>query len=102
MTDLVLVNPPNYSDVPNWMKLPNLGLAYLASALRKDGIDIKIIDACYMKMNKDEVIKKLEKLDPRIVGFYSTSHQLRETVFLANEIKKRLGCFTILGGPHIT
>lgn len=102
MADVVLINPPSYADVPQTMILPNLGLAYLASTLEKDGIDVKIIDAWYTNMSREEIIKELGRLDPKIVGFYSASEQLRETVFLANEIKRRLNSFTVLGGPHIS
>lgn len=101
MTDVVLVNPP-CSSVHPWMYLPNLGLAYLASSLQKEGIDVKVLDAWYSRINKEDTIKKLEELNPKIIGFYSTSDQLRESIFLADEIKKRLDSFTILGGPHVS
>ena len=44
----------------------NLGIGYLASVIAKEGYDAEIID---FRINKKEILEKLLKSNPKIVGF---------------------------------
>jgi len=103
MTDIVLVNPNAYgmSQLVSWNS-PNLGIAYTASALENEGIDVKIIDSNYENFDDKKTCAILEKIDPQIVGIYSSSLQLREAVKIAKNVKKSLNAKTVIGGPHIS
>lgn len=102
MTDIVLVNPNDYGMRPPQYYLPNLGIAYTASALENDGVDVKIIDSYYENLDVKKTCKMLERIDPQIVGIYSSSLQLREAVKIAKNVKKFLNAKTVIGGPHIS
>ena len=88
---LALVNLDRTSDIPP------LGLAYLASYLRKylNFYNIVIVD-------KEDPIKKIKKEKPDIVGISSTTTEFPQANNLAREIKARFDIPLIIGGYHIS
>jgi len=76
---------------------PPLGLAYIASYVRKYGEfdDIVIID-------KENQFKKILSEKPDIVGIGSVSEYFNKATKLAGKIKKELSIPLIIGGPHIS
>ena len=46
--------------------------------------------------------KKIEEFGPDIVGFTSVTPNFMSARQLVMEAKKRLGCITVMGGPHVT
>lgn len=91
MTRLALVN---YGGWP----FPPLGLAYLASYLRKylDFDDTIIIDS------EKKPLKSIVKWDPDVVGFTSSTPYYTKIKGLAKSVKDKVDVPTLLGGPHIT
>ncbi len=76
---------------------PHLGIAYIASYVRKYGgfNDIVIID-------KEDSIKAVKREKPDIVGITSPTRDFKEAVATAEKIKSDFGLPTIVGGVHIT
>lgn len=76
---------------------PPLGLAYLASYVRKysDINNIVIID-------KENQIKGIEREKPDIIGIGAMTSEFPETKLLAERIKEKFDIPIILGGHHIT
>jgi len=76
---------------------PPLGLAYIASYLRKYGnfTNTIIID-------KEDPIKKIRKEKPDLVGFYAMFLDFNKINAMAAEIKKKFDIPLLLGGPHIS
>ncbi len=102
---VLLVNPP-YKEVYAKVELdeivPPLGLAYLASYLRENGIEVDIYDANALGTNIDE----LEETMPNnfdIIGVPSFTPSISKSVNIL-QIGKKINpsCITLMGGPHIT
>lgn len=100
----VLVNPPAphieaFSVVG--IKVPPLGLAYLASVLERDGHDAKIIDAPALELSTSQIKNELDKEQPEIIGVTATTptvYNAFEVIRAAKEVCP--DSFTVLGGPH--
>ncbi len=90
-----LINP-DYMIYP----FPPLGLCYLASYVKKylPYVDIKILD----QLNSAEIIRKIKKEKPLIIGLSSTSPHHWKVKKLAMEIKKHSKAVLVLGGIHVT
>jgi len=76
---------------------PPLGLAYIASYLRKYGgfDDIVIID-------KEDTMKGVMRERPDVVGFSLHSIEVKDGIELAKQIKSELDIPIIVGGAHFT
>jgi len=110
MSDIVFVYPP-YSFaqkkgrfLAKFSVSPPLGLLYLASALEKMGIEVDLIDAMAVPLTLDDISRRIEAEEPRIVGISATTPQTQGSVQLAMRLRSVLGDRVIigLGGPHIT
>ena len=81
---------------------PPIGLAYLASVLRENGVNVKIIDAKSLNMSHKEVAESVQEEMPDIVGVTVFTLNLRSALNLCREIKTLCPSTNIaLGGPHI-
>lgn len=78
---------------------PPMGLACLASYLRKDikDIDIKIIDSCFSNVKKE-----LSKDNFDLIGISAMTIEYGEAIKLAREIKNIKNIPIIIGGVHIS
>lgn len=76
---------------------PPLGLAYIASYIRKYGgfNDIIIVD-------KEDALKRIKKEKPDVVGFSSMTYEFHNVNAFAGIIKKEFNVPTIIGGIHIS
>ena len=79
---------------------PPLGIAYIASALRKAGFDVEILDPSFK--GKQFAIDRIKRADYGIIGFscftmnYNASRQLAAVAKRANKNVLR-----VFGGPHV-
>lgn len=97
--NVLLINPPAqgvYDTID--IKLPPLGLAYIAAVLRENGHNIKIVD-----LNVDDdlwgVVKE-RKWD--VVGLSGDTSRYPISMEIAKQIKKNFGYTIFTGGPHVT
>jgi len=105
MSEIVFVVPPfDFGGFyKSYNKCPNLGIAILASVLEKNGYSVKIIDAFALELKKDEVLRRVLKEDPKIVGITSVtlnSDIAMGILRLVKEANERIA--TVYGGPHAT
>jgi len=102
--DIVLVNPQPMANSPftEGEKLPPLGLAYLAAVLRKNGYEVSIIDNYLERIPEDNVIKKIKRYNPSMVGLTCTSTTYLSSLHLAKKVKEEMAIPIIFGGPHPT
>ena len=98
MTTILLINPPITGKKPSLL-IPSLGLGYLASALIRQGLETKIIDAPASGMDHDAVVKQAIAAKPEIVGITSTTPLSDSAYQLARKLRKQVR-FLILGGAH--
>jgi len=85
--DIVLVNPP--VSLAGFIRIGEpLGLCYLASALRNNGYQVKIIDANIQSMSLEQISSVIISESPYIVGLSCMTHNVRQCIQLARAIKK--------------
>ncbi len=105
----VLIDPPNLVNhlsreaaqetAPCY---PPIGLAYIAAALRRNGVQVRIIDAKSLRMTQEEISKEVEKEKPDIAGVSVLTHQMKSSIDTCETIKKVSPTTKIVvGGPHI-
>ncbi|MHA1793963.1 MAG: B12-binding domain-containing radical SAM protein [Promethearchaeota archaeon] len=78
-----------------------LSLAYLASILEKSGHEVEIHDMIADKISLKELISRLEKFQPRVIGVTSNIAIAKDACLVALYIKKNLSMQTtvVMGGP---
>jgi len=74
-----------------------LGLLYLATVLKKAGVEVFISD----EIVGDDSLKSFEEFNPDIIGITVTTPLFERACDLVGEFRKR-GGKVILGGPHIS
>lgn len=79
---------------------PPLGISYVASALRKNKIDVSIIDTTF-NHSLEYVEDCLKKENPNIVGIYTDTLMFNDAVNII-KIAKKMNKLVVVGGPHAT
>jgi len=99
MRVLLLSTPHPLEESP----VPPLSLSYLASALAREGIEVKILDFLVTQYHPKKLRRELEEYRPQLVG--------ATCVTLNYPIARRMlkvckafdpHIFTVIGGPHVT
>jgi len=99
MRVLLLSTPHPLEESP----VPPLSLSYLASALNREGIEVKILDFLVTHYHPRKLRRELEEYRPQLVG--------ATCVTLNYPIARRMlkvckasdpHIFTVIGGPHVT
>ncbi|MCK5287466.1 MAG: cobalamin-dependent protein [Candidatus Omnitrophica bacterium] len=106
---VLLINPPIEESILKpvlknlFYNSPPLGLCYIAAVLKKNKVVVKIIDAAVERLSILKIIKRVEKMNPDVVGLTSTTYSFPFALILAKEIKKYFkDIVIIMGGSHIT
>lgn len=102
-TKVLLINPPprQKKRFENFI-IPPIGLSYVAGALKKEGIDVDILDANALQMTWEELEEDLKSRGTidviGVTGMTPTIDRTYKTAKIARKYCKHL----ILGGPHGT
>lgn len=104
---VVLISPPNEkyigalkANIVN--EFPPLSLAYIASVLRENEIEVAIIDGNTQRLSFDEIINQLAVADPQFIGISVFTAMYSKSRQLADLIKMQLPHVKIVfGGPHV-
>lgn len=94
----IVLTRPNYN---SHIITPPLGIGYLASYLKKNGIEAIIIDGLKEALSAQELAEKIEKEKPDIVGITCLTAFYNETVELSKILKEK-GFKVVIGGVHPT
>lgn len=97
MTDVVLLYP--YIDPPknrSIFRFPPLGIGYIASYLRKHQISVEIVDCTFI--NEHEALRRVEALNPSVVGIYSMFTMRDQSIRLAQFLRDSCELL-VAGGP---
>jgi radical SAM superfamily enzyme YgiQ (UPF0313 family) len=100
---VLLVHPVEGSHLDRVVRLPPLGLAYIAGVLRRAGHEAKILDAAVTRRWREELGKILTAWQPQAVGITASTAGLEPARALAAALREsdpRLP--VILGGVHAT
>lgn len=79
-----------------------LGIGYLAAVLSRAGNEVRVFDPESISQSPEKMWAELEKFKPDLVGITTVTPRFEVAVRLAEEVKKRLKCLVIMGGPHAT
>jgi radical SAM superfamily enzyme YgiQ (UPF0313 family) len=83
------------------MRLPPLGLSYVAAALEKAGLKVEMLDNYLLRKSIDEVKEIVKRASPEIVGMTCSSASYPRCVETAKAIKEVLpSCKIVVGGWH--
>lgn len=80
---------------------PPLGILYIASHLRKHGIEVDVLDANALEMKEDEIVDYVESRSPSIVGFTCTTIIMPAVIRMSKRVKKKDN-LVMVGGPHVS
>ncbi|MHA1684249.1 MAG: B12-binding domain-containing radical SAM protein [Promethearchaeota archaeon] len=82
---------------------PPLGLAMIAGALKKAGHEVVVIDATASRMNIPVLLKRIDDVNPDIIGITANIAFARKALLTGRLIKKHFGNIPIIfGGPWST
>jgi len=98
---LMTTAPPENSPWSVPMRLPPLGLSYVAAALEKAGFNVEILDNYLLQKPIDDVKQMVSRLNPEIVGITCSSASYPRCVETAKAVKEALpSCKVVVGGWH--
>src|SRR4030042_7001831 len=99
-TRVLFINPPFPRDEH---PLPPLGLAYIAAALEKEGVDVQVLDLLVAQYSPQGLRKRLREYQPHFVAatcstlnYHIASRILRVCQSFDPELT------TLIGGPHVS
>lgn len=92
-----------YPNSPTHYVVPPVGLGYLATALRKSGFEVGILDGIKEKLNLEKLDKRVRELKPDVVGiqvFSCDAHTVKEYVSKIREVDRNI--LVVVGGAHVS
>ncbi len=97
---VLLINPLTLED--SMVNItPNLGLGYLAAALRDNGFEVEIWDGVKKNMTKQKLEDRLNMGDYQVAGFQTYTRSAREVQAGLEKVKSiNPDAITVIGGPH--
>lgn len=104
--DALLINPPWISKDENiWhgikSAMPPLGLLSVAAYAEQKGFDIAVMDVHVEKLSAEQVIQRIEELQPRVVGLSVVTATANASHKIARLVKSVLpDCVVVFGGVH--
>ena len=99
---VMLIQPPMYH-----LKMqlsPNLGLAYIAAVLERDGFEVQVVDAAAENLDFDGVIERIRVFSPSVIGAGGQTpvSQRAMTIFARAKEEISRDIVTVAGGPHFS
>jgi len=109
MSKVLLINPPVFFDKESTpvsldSSFPPLGLLYLAAVLEKEKISVSFIDVGATKETLKQILKKIDKEKPILIGISAMTPTIQGAVTIAKTIKEKYKnkIKVCLGGPHVS
>ena len=82
---------------------PPLGMAYLAGALERAGVETRVLDLVVYPYSQSLLKQVLEDFSPDIVGVTSVTMTFDNAIKVIGDIKAiDPGIKTVMGGPHVS
>ena len=99
---IILINPPTTSEFEkHWAGFPILGLAYIASSIRKFGHEVILLDGKLDNLNSEQILETIIDCKPDLIGITCMTVEFPTIVKLSTMIKKSINIPIIVGGAHI-
>lgn len=98
----MLVDPRGWQGAAGgYRPSPNVGIAYLISALRRSGHEVLVIDLNNESLNNEDVLRRISEYDPSLLGFSVKTATIKDARILAAQTKKlKPDLPIVIGGPH--
>lgn len=101
--NILLISTPTAQRSSSKSHMPPLGLAYLASSLRKGGFfNIEILDLMLYENYKDKLVEKIRELNPIICGVSFVTPNRFQGFEICKIIKDNSRAIVVTGGPHVS
>lgn len=99
---VLLIQPPMFHLKVH--RAPNLGLAYIAAVLEKDGVEVRVYDAAAEEGSYDEILDQIRSFRPRLIGAGGQTPVSPRALTIFQRVKREVdpGIITLAGGPHFT
>lgn len=99
---VLLIQPPMFHLGVNIA--PNLGLAYIAAVLEKEGMEVEVLDAAAEGIFFDEIVKRVKRFKPHLIGAGGQTCVSPRSLAIFQRAKREIdpGIVTLAGGPHFT
>ncbi|MCK4336242.1 MAG: radical SAM protein [Candidatus Aenigmarchaeota archaeon] len=106
---ILLSNPPffkNFNRQVRWSAKtsgalhPPVYLAYAAANLKKAGYDVLLVDAVALELTRDEFLERIEKFNPEIIVFETSTPSFLNDSELVDMIKSRIDAKVVFTGSH--
>jgi anaerobic magnesium-protoporphyrin IX monomethyl ester cyclase len=82
---------------------PPLGVAYLAAALERAHVEVKVLDLVVFPYSKASLEKVLMEFQPNIIGATAVTMTFNDAMRVLTDAKSIFpGIATVMGGPHIS
>lgn len=96
----VIPQKPKYPEMI-FPVIPHLGIAYLTAMLKKNDIEVKILD---MRLGVDNttLFGTLDRFKPDMIGITIYSYGYKLAYDLIDLIKSHGSYLTVVGGPHVS
>ncbi len=82
--------------------LPPLGVLYVGTYLKNQGIEVKVLDAHVKGWSLKKTVEFISVFKPDILGISALTPHIFSVVQLVNEIRNTTKIKICLGGPHAT
>ena len=99
---VALVQPPMFHHQVHLA--PNLGLAYIAAVLLREGIEVQVIDAAAEDLSYEQIVHRLMEFNPDLVAAGGQTPVSDRALNIFKMAKEAIGpqLKTLAGGPHFT
>ena len=83
---------------------PNLGLAYIAAVLERDGFEVQVVDAAAENLGFDGIMERIRAFSPSVIGAGGQTPVSRRSLTIFERAKEEISrtIVTVAGGPHFT
>jgi anaerobic magnesium-protoporphyrin IX monomethyl ester cyclase len=99
---IALVHPPPASEFDrHWARFPVLGLAYVASSLRRAGHAVTLLDGKLARLTVAEIVDRIAGDPPDLVGITCMTVEYPMASRIAAGVKARCQVPIVIGGAHV-
>ena len=99
---VMLIQPPMFH--LRMQLSPNLGLAYIAAVLERDGFEVQVLDAAAENLDLDAIIERVRAFHPAVIGAGGQTPVSPRSMVIFTRAKREIdeAIVTVAGGPHFS
>ncbi len=96
-------NQPNIKEVADYYGVfPPLTLLYVASIAKHHGHETKLIEGNAFNLNKEQLLKEINKFKPDMLFFTITTYMFHDTIDWIKYLRKETSLPIAVGGLHLS